>query len=136
MENQTDSFLESSRVEPLQDFWEKKKESFIALKLWEDQRGNYHLAQKTKLHRSLIETILSRVFQKANIGREANLAIARFLKERADSELNSSNVLSSQLVYLPSQSKSSTSLKSGLSAVNSFQNQLCESLKNFSGEIE
>lgn len=76
--------------------------------------------------------------QKANIGREANLAMAKFLKERAQADLDYANILRSQLIYLPSPSIQITpnSLKSGLAAISSIQTTLLNKLKDFSVHIE
>mmetsp|Transcript_32065 Transcript_32065/g.31786 ORF Transcript_32065/g.31786 Transcript_32065/m.31786 type:complete len:164 (+) Transcript_32065:167-658(+) len=95
------------------------------------------MSQASK-HRTLLECILGRIMQKANIGREANLATAKFLKERAQADLHYADILRSQLIYLPTPTAHMTnnSLKSGLASVNAVQNALLTKLKDFSQHIE
>lgn len=121
-----------------QNDWEEKKSTFVKLKLWEEERSKLYLVIQSAKHRLLIENIFYRILNKAIIAREANLAAARFLKDRAMTDLMYANSLRSQLVYLPSNYLQSSvgSLKHGLAAISNFQSELANRLKEFSNQIE
>lgn len=129
---------ESRNSEDLQNFWDEKKLTFVKLKLWEDERSKLYLVIQSAKHRILIENIFNRILNKAFIGREANLAAARFLKDRAMADLAYANSLKAQLVYLPSSNLQSSagSLKHGLAAISNLQSELANRLKEFCNKIE
>lgn len=124
--------------EHILNFWEEKKIIFIKLKLWEDERSDFYIEISASRHRVLLENILSRILSKATISKESNLAIGRYLKERALSNLAYVKALEDQLIYLPSPSTRTEPnlLKASLASVSSFQSALSSKLKDFSYKIE
>lgn len=124
--------------EHISNFWKEKKIVFIKLKLWEDERSDFYIEISTSRHRILLENILSRILSKTTISKESNLAIGRYLKERALSDLMYVKTLEDQLIYLPSPSTQAEPnlLKAGLASISSFQLALSSKLKDFSSRIE
>jgi hypothetical protein len=129
---------ENKPPQDYENFWEEKKSKFVKLKLWEDERSNSYSVIQSARHRVLIENIFNRILNKAIIGREANLAAGRFLKDRAMADLAYANSLKAQLVYLPSSNHQSSvgSLKHGLAAISNLQSELANRLKEFCNRIE
>ena len=80
-----------------------------------------------------MDNICQRLFSKANIGKETNLTIAKFLKEASYSDVIYANSLKNQLIFLPpvGTKNNKKSLKCGLASVYEFQTDLAGKIKHF-----
>ena len=111
----------------------EKRSRFLQLLDWER-----HRSESCSKHKTLLNTIISRIFQRVSISRETNMAILKFLKERAVNSLQFSETLKSEKSYLPdpAYSKHTSVLSLGLSAISEYQSQLSHLFSAFNDSIE
>jgi hypothetical protein len=113
-------------------FWVQKKDVFIKLKLWDDEKTMKMIRVK-----KVLEIIAAFVFAKLSRGREISVAVARYMKEHAAADNVYSIQLKNQLVYLPSPtSQYSDPLKLSLSLLGQVQQSLSVSFRELSQNIE
>ena len=62
-------------------YLERKKESFAALKRWDDRRTQFLIA-----HKNLLENIITRLDKKAKMSMDGIVTVSKFFKERAAQE--------------------------------------------------
>ena len=111
----------------------QKRSRFLILLEWEQNRST----QSSK-HKAILNTLISRILQKVSISRETNIAVVKFLKERAIGSLHFSEALKSEISYLPDPSghRQNYTLSTGLSVVSEYQSELSNIFINFSDRIE
>lgn len=113
-------------------FWVQKKDTFIKLKLWDDEKTTKMVRVKR-----ILESIAGFIFSKLFRGKEISVAVARYMKEHAAADHVYSIQLKNQLVYLPSPtSQYSDPLKLSLSLLGQVQQSLSVSFKELSQNIE
>ena len=115
-----------------ESFWVQKKDTFIKLKLWDDEKNQkFHRIKKT------LELLSTFIFSKLSRGKEISLVIAKYMKEHAAADNSYSNQLKLQLNYLPSTtSQYSDPLKLSLSLLSQVQQSLSQSFRDLSTNIE
>ena len=111
----------------------QKRARFHMLLEWEEKRSS-----ESAKYRSILTNLISRILQKASISREANIAVIKFLKEKALNSVHYSEMLLSEISYLPDPQHSGrvNSLTSGLSAVSDYQKQLSSKFIELNEKIQ
>ena len=122
--------MSESKIEELKL---EKRSRFLQVLDWEQIRS-----ESCSKHKNILSTLISRILQRVSISRETNIAVVRFLKERAVSSLQLSETLKFEKSYLPDPvfPRHTSVLSSGLSAVSQYQSQLSQLLLSFSDNIE
>lgn len=132
----------------------QKRSRFQMILEWEQKRASDSLK-----HKGILSLLGSRIMQKATNSRDANRAIIKFLHEKSQGFKQYSEILLSELTYLPdppnkleSDSEAHTpcissekgnidkskdsSLRAGLSSVSNYQNSLSKKFVQGSSTIQ
>lgn len=122
--------MEDNQIKELR---QQKQSRFLQLLEWEQYR-----AEQSAKHKKILKSLISRILQKVSISKETNIAVLKFLKERAIGSLSYSEALNSEKAYLPDPShpRLGTTLSAGLSAISEYQSQLALLFVSFSEKIE
>jgi hypothetical protein len=99
----------------------QKRSRFLMILEWERKRS-----EESNKHKNILIALVARVMQKALISRETNIAVVKFLKDRALGVINQSEALKTEISYLPDPNipRINFSLTSGLSAVSEYHTQI------------
>lgn len=122
--------MNESYIEELKS---QKRTRYFTILTWEQKRS-----EETQKHKNILNTLISRILAKVTNSREANLAVVRFLKERGISSKHYSEILLSEIAFLPDpeSQRVSKSLTSGLSSVNSYQKELSNNFIELGQKIQ